>query len=55
MERRRFADFPCPVRTHLASFVLNDLEGSQLRKMTSFAGYCAPINLPKESNQLSHN
>jgi hypothetical protein len=39
---RRFANFPCPVRTHHVSFVLNDLECSQLREMTSFAGYCAP-------------
>src|SRR5216684_5976388 len=39
---QRFANSSCPVRTHHASFVLNDLQRSQLRQITSFAVYCAP-------------
>jgi|HubBroStandDraft_6_1064221.scaffolds.fasta_scaffold02576_15 hypothetical protein len=39
---RRFANFPCPVRTHHVSFVLNHLERAQLYRSTPFAESCAP-------------
>jgi hypothetical protein len=39
---RRFANFPCPVRTHHASFVLNHLECAQLHRSNPFAESCAP-------------
>ena len=41
-ERRRFSNFPCPVRIHHVSFVLNHLECAQLYRSTPFADSCAP-------------
>ena len=38
----RFAYLSCSVCTHHASFVLNDLDRSELRWELPFAGYCAP-------------
>jgi hypothetical protein len=39
---RRFAKSSCPVRTHTLSFVLSNLQRSDLRRIASFASYSAP-------------
>jgi hypothetical protein len=40
---RRFANPNCPVHTHRFTSIFNRFRSCNLQKITSFAGFCAPI------------
>jgi len=54
LSRWRFANFSCPVRTHIQSFDFNDLGCADLRPEASFASYSAPrVHQKKPSRRVN--